>query len=309
MPPRLSPPARALLRSQGQVIATWQGPQVGVSSRSMRRAGRQGAWTPITSRTFLAQDAEPTQPQLRVAGTLELGRTALLAGSSALLEAGWSGDPGPWVDVVVPRNVVSSRRSLPTWLRIHRRANPQDASGLVPRVAPAESVLDAAAWARTDREAMFIVISALQQGIARPIGLDRALAARPNLRRARAVADLVAEFRSGVTTLGEVDLRAGCRARGLPEPTRQQPRRDGDGRVRYIDAEFTAADGVPVLVEVDGSGHMTPQGWLSDIRRQRRLHLPATARLLRVTNWELRHEPDEFFADLAVALRLAELSA
>jgi hypothetical protein len=171
-------------------------------------------------------------------------------------------------------------------------------------VAAAESVVDAAAWARTDREAMFVAVSVLQQRIVTPDALAGAVAARPRRPRARVVADIVAEFRSGVTSLGELDLRLECRERGLPEPIRQRARRDSEGRIRFIDAEFRAADGVPVLVEVDGSGHLTPQGWLDDIRRQRRLIVPDGARYLRVTNWELRYEPEEFIRDLARALRV-----
>ena len=59
-----------------------------------------------------------------------------------------------------------------------------------------------------------------------------------------------------------------------------------------------AADGVPVLVEVDGTGHFRPEAWLGDVRRQRKLRVPDGARWLRVTVWELRYEPDDFFDDL-----------
>ena len=104
--------------------------------------------------------------------------------------------------------------------------------------------------------------------------------------------------------MGELDLRHECRARGLPEPIGQRVRRDADGRIRRIDAEFRAADGVPVLVEVDGTGHFTPQDWLADVRRQRRVQVPDGARHLRVTNWEVRYEPDEFFGDFRRAMRI-----
>ena len=302
--PRLSAEARALLRAQRFVVAAWQGPSVGLAPRAMRRAAREGSWARVTGRTFLALATEPDHAHLRVAGTLELGRTALLGGLAALAERGWKGDPGPWVDVVVPRDVVASNRKVPPWLRIHRRSHARDAPGIVPLVAPAEAVVDASSWARTDREAMFVAVSALQQQIVTPDALAGAVVARHRRPRARMVADIVAEFRSGVTSLGELDLRRECQARGLPEPIRQRARRDSDGRIRFIDAEFRATDGVPVLVEVDGSGHLTPQGWLNDVRRQRRLIVPDGARYLRVTNWELRYEPEEFFADLARALRV-----
>jgi very-short-patch-repair endonuclease len=304
MPPRLTAEARALLRSQRFVIATWQGASVDLASRAMRRAARDGSWTRVTGRTFLSIETEPDHSQLRMAGTLELGPTALLAGSSALVEQGWTGDPGSWVDVVVPPGAVPVARRLPPWLRLHRRAHARDALGVLPLVAAAESVLDAAAWARTDREAMFIAVSAMQQRIVTPNALARAIAHRPRLRRAGMVREVVTEFRTGATSMGELDLRRECRSRGLPEPIRQRPRSDSQGRVRFIDAEFRAADGAAVLVEVDGTGHFTPQGWLADVRRQRRVVVPDGARHLRVTNWELRHEPEEFFEDLRRAMRM-----
>ncbi len=293
-----------MLRSQRLVVATWQGASIGLAPRAMRRAARDGSWAQLTGRTFLAIASEPNHPQLRVAGVLELGRTALLSGLAALAEQGWSGDPGGWVDVVVPPGSVHSGRTVPNWLRIHRRAHPRDAPGVVPVVVAAEAVVDAASWARTDREAMFIAVSALQQRIVTAEAMERAVAARLRRPRAAIVAGIVEEFRSGVTTLGELDLRNHCRAWGLPQPIRQRVRRDAHGAIRFIDAEFRAADGVPVLVEVDGIGHFTPEGQLNDVRRQRRVIVPDGARFLRVTNWELRYEPDEVFVDLQRTLRM-----
>ena len=307
MPPRLTAPARALLRGQRHVVATWQGRGVGLTPRTMRRAVRSGAWSPISGRTFLALDAAPDQAQRRVAGALQLGPCAQLAGLAALAEQGWSGDPGDAVDVIVPRGVKASGRKLPLWLRVHERDGRADAPGVVPLVAPAPSVVDAVGWARTDREAMFIVVSALQQRTTVPAALLRVVAVRPQARRAGLIREVAQEFTGGSSSMGELDLVRGCRRRGLPEPQRQRRRRDADGGARYVDAEFRAADGVPVLVEVDGAGHHTAQGRLRDVRRQRSILVPDGARFLSVTPWELRYEPDSFYEDLKRALRISDL--
>jgi hypothetical protein len=287
-------------------MATWQAEQVGTTARAIRRAAAAGDWTRITGRTFLALDQEPESAQLRVAGVLELGRTAQLGGLGALVERGWSGDPGPWVDVVVPRGVKLHHRHLPDWLRVRTRAHTRSASGVVPMLEVAECVVDGASWARTDREAMFVVVSALQQRLTTLQAVAAVLGDRTRVPRGAVVRHILAEFSEGATSTGELDLRRGCRERGLPLPRGQRKRRDADGNVRSIDFEFLAADGVLVVLEVDGIGHISPETWIADMRRQRGLLVPDGTRFLRASTWELRYEPDDVFESLARALRVGD---
>lgn len=62
---------------------------------------------------------------------------------------------------------------------------------------------------------------------------------------------LVRDIADGAQSLGELDLAAMCRRRGLPAPARQAVRRTPAGRI-YLDAAW---DDPPVSVEVDGAQH------------------------------------------------------
>ncbi len=116
--PNLTPESRRLLVQQRSVIASWQAASVGMTSRQLRWACRTG-WQSVTAHTFLAAEGDITEAQMRVAGVLEAGPDAALAGCSALIEAGWSGDSNGYVDVVVARGHRSRRTPTPPWLRMH----------------------------------------------------------------------------------------------------------------------------------------------------------------------------------------------
>ena len=163
-------------------------------------------------------------------------------------------------------------------------------------------MIDASAWARTDREATFIIASALQQHLTTPTALANTVRQRRRIKRARLLRSVVAEFVAGAHSMGELDFIRECRGRGLPEPRRQVRRRDASGRVRFTDAEFRSSVGRAIMVEIDGVGHMSTDQWLADMQRHNDLALATDALVLRVSAWELRHDPDPFFLRLAQAL-------
>lgn len=111
---------------------------------------------------------------------------------------------------------------------------------------------------------------------------------------------VLSDIHSGAESLGEIDVAKACRRAGLQPPHRQSLRRDPAGRARYLDCEWTLADGSVVVLEVDGSHHMSAEHWEADMRRERKLVL--TRRLvLRVTATELRLDPRDVIADLVAA--------
>ncbi len=118
MGPNLTPEARLLLQRQRWVIASWQAPEVRMSRRQLTWALGRG-WQRVTSRTYLAHEGDITTAQMRVAGVLDAGPNAALAGCSALAEAGWLGQDDGYVHVVVARGHRSRHLTGPQWLRVH----------------------------------------------------------------------------------------------------------------------------------------------------------------------------------------------
>lgn len=305
MAPRLTPTARVMLDRQLGVIARWQGPQVGVTSRVLREAAiRDHDWHRVGSRTVFYGRMPPSAEQRRIICCLEAGPQAILGGVAALEEAGWGHRGDGKVDVMVPRGNRASRRELPACVRLHYVNDLPVVLGAVRRTTSSRAVVDAAAWARSDREASFIVTSTLQRQLVTAASVTSTLAGRANVRRSGVIREIVAEFVRGAHSMGELDFVRECRKRGLPEPDRQVPRRDSAGRRRFTDAEFLRADGRVVMVEVDGVGHMSAKAWLADMDRHNDLTISTEALVLRVSAWQLRHDPEAFFARLSQALGL-----
>ena len=70
--------------------------------------------------------------------------------------------------------------------------------------------------------------------------------------------DILGDIGGGGHTLAEIGLRPLALRAGLPAPRRQVLRREPDGKVRYLDAEFDLPDGTVLVVEVDGFVHLKP---------------------------------------------------
>ncbi len=299
MGPNLTPEARLLLQRQRWVIASWQAPGVGMNRRQLTWALRSG-WQRVTPRTYLAQDGDVTAAQMRVAGVLDAGPGAALTGCSALLEAGWSGEDDGYVHVLVARGRRSRARVPPRWLRVHGTEEVPPRWAEPPRVSATRAAIDAASWASTRRR-MAILTSVVQQHLVNVASLRRELDSRANVAGSQAMRHLLDDIAGGATSTAEVSFRRQCRARGLPTP-RMQVRRSAGGRRRCTDAEFRLCDGRLVIVEIDGVAHMDVTHWHDDMERQNALAATTGAIVLRVTAWELREDPEPFFALLTSML-------
>lgn len=294
--PRLPTQALALLAKQDNVVATWQLDRP--TSHQMRQAHNRGVWRQLTRFTYLAAPCEPTEAQLRWAAALHVGPAGLLSGQAALACAEWCGKPSAAIDVLT--SAATNRRSTPRWLQVHRTTvMPRAALTGIPRAIPVAAAIDAASWARTNREAMFIVVSVLQQRLTTPREIERLLRGRPTVKRRNLVLETVTEFRGGATSMSEIDFGALCRKYGLRQPDRQIRRKDARGRSRFIDVHF---DAEAVTVEIDGLQHLELEIWLDDQDRQNELVIAGNRTFLRVSTWVLKHNPAHFMAQLARAL-------
>lgn len=294
--PNLSAEALHLLTVQDNVIATWQ--VAHPTREQMRRAHNRGHWRQLTRTAYLAAPSDPTSEQLQWAAALHPGPASLLSGQAALVCHGWSGEPSGPIDVLVP--VCRNPRGVPRWLRIHRtRVMPRAVRRGVPRAAAAAAVVDAAAWARSDREAMFIVVSALQQRVTSVQHVERVLQQRPTSPRRAIILETTAEFAGGATSMGELDFGRLCQRFGIRKPDRQVVRW-ANGR-RFLDVHF---DEERVTVEIEGVHHLDPEVWVQDTTRQNELVINGDRIFLRAATWMVKYEPDVLMDQLARALGL-----
>ncbi len=222
----------------------------------------------------------------------------MIAGRSALVLSGWRDVQRRPIHMLVP--TARQPRGNPPWLQVHRRRSmPTNSLGSLPRVPPHLAAAQAAAWAVTDREAMFLLTSGMQQGVITPARLDAEVANHPTLRRRKLIREVAAEYLNGLQSVNEIDFAKLCRRYRIPAPVCQTPRLDLAGKWRYTDAEFMLNDGRTLIVEIDGLHHLDPLNWLEDIQRQNQLMVVSDALLLRVATWTLKREPDQFMPFLA----------
>lgn len=280
-----------LLRAQQGVIARRQ------MSRSQRQRAERlvsaKSWRRITRKTYLASPAEPTSEQLAWASVLHCGEDARLGGRNALVLHGWNETLQKPFEVVYPTRV----RNRPSWLRLRRVFCEAGAHGSPPRVNVHDALLQAVAWARSDREALFVQMSVLQQRLVSAQRLAELVEQRPRMNRRVLFIEALAEFLGGSESLNELDLSLVCRKYGIPEPVRQVRRFDAYGTPRSIDAKFQTPAGL-VHVEIEGLQHLDPQHWFADLRRHNGLVLNGGGGYLRYSSWTIKHEPEEFVTDM-----------
>ncbi|HYN30958.1 MAG TPA: hypothetical protein VES95_13975, partial [Dermatophilaceae bacterium] len=189
---------------------------------------------------------------------------AALDGATALDAAGLRGYADGELHVSVRH---TARVRAVDGVRLHkvvRRLPDEVLTNGVPRVRPAVAAVRAAHWASTDRQAALVLAMPVQQRIVTGAQLVEVVRAAPGRNRRALVGVLASDIVDGAHSLGELDLVEGCRRRGLPEPRRQAVRRLPGGTA-YLDLEWEEAG---LVVEVDGSGHVSGlQGMLDDLRQ------------------------------------------
>ena len=284
---------RALLAQQSGVIGLWQIDPP--TRRQVQRLVRQGHAQRITWSTYLLACGETTREQRLWAAYLHCGPEAVIGGRTALTLSGWSDTGHESIHVLVPR--TRHPRHNPDWLIVHRTGRfPTTSLGSLPRVDHHLAGVQAAGWAGSDGEVLYVLTSAMQQRIITAGRLQQTVT--PSTHRRRLILDIAEDYSAGMQSMNERRFSQLCRQFGLPEPTRQTRRMDSAGMWRYTDAEFTMRDGRTLMVEIDGLHHLEPQNWLADIDRQNNLMLTVDGLLLRVATWTLKHAPDPFFDKL-----------
>lgn len=255
--------ARRTGRDQEQVVDRRQLRAAGVPRWVVALELRTGRWTRYGRQVVVLHNGPRSAAALRWAAVLSLGPRAAVDGVTALQHLGVGVLTDGVVHVLVPKGTRVVR--LPG-VHVHesRRYRQGDVvtAGL-PHVRPEVAAVHAALWARSDREAAYVLALTVQQRLATAAQLAEAVeTVRRHVRR-RLLLRTVAELAIGVRSLGELDVARAMRSRGLPEPQRQVLRRRGSGR-EYLDADFPLYG---ITMEVDGWQHDDPAHRVQDVLR------------------------------------------
>jgi very-short-patch-repair endonuclease len=273
-----------------------------MSRAALRNLVDSGRWRRTHAGVFVAHNGSVTVDQRRWIASLAAGgaHPALIGGRSALAVQGLKGFPPDRIDVLLPAGRRKS--SAPANVIVHRtRHLPSvdvDRLGRPPSTTAARAVVDAAAWARSEREAATVIAMAFQQ---RLVGLGEVVAVlerMPNVKRRRLIRTSAGDAAGGAHSLAELDVVRLLRRANLPSPTLQFVRTDCDGRRRYLDLYF---ERWRLHVEIDGAHHADPRRAWADMERQNALWVSGE-RLLRFPTWLVREQPATVVAKIRDAL-------
>lgn len=289
--------------AQDSVARTQQLLDAGLTYGQVRHQLATGRWRWITSNVLLCSDVEPTRRQWMWVGVLDVGPPVALASHTALEMAGFRGfaEEAHRIHVVAPHG---SRCAGGGPLQLHesRRFGAADCYGpfRLPRVSPARAAIDAAAWQPWPRFTYAVLAAVVQQRLTTVDHLRTELHQAGSIRHRAHMRLVLDDIAGGAQALSEIDVTRLCRRHGLAEPSRQVRRCDARGRVRWLDCEWTLPDGRIIVLEVDGSHHMSVEHWETDLRRERRVVLDWRT-VLRASAGEVRLEGSDLAADLAAA--------
>lgn len=225
---------------------------------------RAGRWQRTGRQTVVVHNGPLDQAARRTIAAFEVSPCAALDGVSALQHGGAIGLTDTRVHVIVPRGARARRV---TGVRVHEsRRFDESAVSVVDGVRVVHAAVAAvhgALWAVTDRQASFFLLLVVQQRLATAAQLAEAASAVRRHPRRRLLHRIAGEAARGVHSLGELDVAAAMRRRGLPEPDRQVVRRRPSG-TEYLDARFGRYQ---LSLEVDGAGHEELEQKVADVLR------------------------------------------
>lgn len=272
----------------------------GLTRWEVRGQVRAQRWQVVGDQSVCVHNGPIGDHGHRWAAVFQGGPRACLDGASSLVAGGLQRFDVERVRVSVPRG-SRVRRTRRYDIRQTRRWSEADvvAHG-IRRTANPVAAVRGALWARTDREATYLLTTTVQQGLASPEAIGHELLRVRRDKRRALLHALVLDLLGGVRSLGELDVSRELRRRGLPEPDRQVLRRDGRRRY-YLDLCW---DRWGLVVEVDGIHHTWAENVIGDALRQNALSIDRHT-VLRLPLLGLRLCPDEFFAQIEVALQRA----
>lgn len=249
-------------------------------------------------------NAEVERVGLWWAAVFQGGPRACLDGVSSLQASGLERYDEERIRVSVPPGARIRRNRLFD-IRQTRRWQVEDlAVGGVPRTRVEVAAVRAGLWARTDKQATYLLTLVVQQGLTAPDALGRQLLRIRRDRRRTLLHTVVHDLLDGARSLGELDVGAELRRRGLPLPERQVLRCDRRRRY-YLDLHWPRWR---LVLEIDGIHHAWAESVIGDALRQNSLALQGDT-ILRLPLLGLRLAPEKFFEQVERAPRAAGRSA
>jgi Transcriptional regulator, AbiEi antitoxin len=310
MKSELPPTLRNLARNQHGVISRAQALRAGLTGDMIRFRVRSDRWRTLHPGVYATFTGFPGRGAQLWAAILSAGTGAMLSHETAAELQRLTDKPVETIHVTVPgqRHIavirgVSLHRSGRALEAVHLDSNP-------PRTRVEETVLDLTQTAATFDDVCGWVTRAFARELTDEPGLRAAMLQRTKLRWRNELHELIAAAASGDHSVLEYRYdRDVERAHGLPEPVRQVPFSDPEGRSGRRDRLYRDYG---VVVELDGRlGHGPEDQWRDKERDNSaavgghqslrygwahiRWHPCATAlqvaRVLRVHGWDGRPRP------------------
>ncbi|MDX6197920.1 MAG: hypothetical protein QOJ79_1071 [Actinomycetota bacterium] len=274
-------------RHQGDVVGRQQAYEAGMTRGALRAQIAARRWQRTGRQTFATHNGELSELGRWWVAVLEVGPTAALGGVTALLADGLEGYDESQLHVIAPK---SARPRHPTGVVVHesRRFKETDVNtDGVRRIRSPVAGIHGALWAVSDRQAVLILVMTVQQKLATAAELTDALGDVRRHRRRQVLREHLADIGGGSESLNELDVLAGIRRRGLPEPSRQPTRRLSGGKV-YLDIDW---DDWKLVLEIDGGQHDAPEQRAADTLRDLEVTADGST-VLRVPSvvWRLEQE-------------------
>jgi very-short-patch-repair endonuclease len=293
------PPATEILGVQQGVLSLRQ-TIPGISRSAVHRHLRAGRWQRPWAGVVVTHNG-PLTPQQRLwAALLGCPPRAALGGWSALAFDGMPDGLTSPPRVLLPPG--ARRPSMPGVIfeyssqlgaeDVHPGAHPR-------RTRPARSLIDAAARATSPARARLVLVRGVQEGLVTPGQLEAALHTRGQCRHLGLLRETVTDLEGGLRSIPEAEFARLLLKRGLPLPEHQHFLQRPDGRF-YLDAAWPTR---LLGVEVEGSHHRLADQREHDWVRHNRATV-AGWRLLHISAYEIRHEPETVAGLLREALSL-----
>lgn len=289
--------ARELALPHGGVVTRAMLLGAGLTRGQIAAEIDRGAWHAVGRHTVSVEGRRLSLQACWCRAVWESGCHAALDGTSALVASGLRGWKDEVVHVSVPNN---ARVRLVAGVRHHRLRSMGVVLPNAPRrVESASAVIRAAQWMRSDRAAATIVAMTVQQRLVRAETLLSRWDAVGYAARRTCLDGVIRDVCLGAESLAEIDFARLCRARGLPEPTRQHVIRTAQGRL-YLDVYW---EELGVHVEINGAQHSQGTATIDDALRQNTIQLgKRNVVSLQIPVIGLRVCPDAFMDQVAGAL-------
>ncbi|MBB3042367.1 hypothetical protein [Nocardioides soli] len=290
--------ARELAEEQGGLLSRRQLYALGITRWEITGQVRARRWLLVGDQSVQLHNSTLSAWGEMWGAVFQGGPRASLDAGSALIAAGLERFEMDRVRVSVPRG-ARVRRNRRFNIRQTRRWDAADIVRVgIPRTRTPTAAVRAGLWARTDREATYVLTIAVQQGLVPPHELGEELLRIRRDRRRLLLHAVVNELLDGARSLGEIDVARELRRRGLPPPARQVLRQDGRNRY-YLDLYWPD---YALVLEIDGIHHAWAENVVGDALRQNAVVLQGET-FLRLPLLGLRLRPGDFFAQVEHALR------